>query len=105
MFPFLYLGLFLITSILITVFLGRHMVSVFDGRKTWFSTLLQPIESMLSKLGGQSLYLNQSWKQYCFDLLLFNLCSGILVFFVLVFQNMLPFNSLHLAGMEPWQAF
>jgi len=81
------------------------MASVFDGHKTFLSPLLQPIESLILKLSGQDLCLKQTWKQYCFDLLIFNLCSGVLVFFVLIFQNVLPLNPLKLSGMEPWQAF
>lgn len=97
--------LFLLSALLITVFLGRYMAKVFDGESTFLHPILQPLETMVLKLGGWHPETPSTWQRYCKDLLWFNLLGGLLSFFVIRFQQVLPLNPLHLPGMEPLQAF
>ena len=46
-----------------------------------------------------------TWKTYTIHMLLTNLMMAVLIYLVLVFQDYLPFNPLHFAGMEPLLAF
>lgn len=96
---------FLLTSFAITVLLGGYMARVFDGQRTWLSPVLEPIEGFLLKITGMASGPQQSWQAYAGHLLLFNLCCGLLAFFILIFQGDLPLNPLNYPGMEPWQAF
>lgn len=105
MFALFYLLAFLGCGLAMTVILGRYMANVFDNHPTFLTPLLQPIEDGILKLAGTGNKQPSGWKQYAFDFLLFNLCCGVLMFFVLTFQQALPLNPLHLPGMEPWQAF
>jgi K+-transporting ATPase ATPase A chain len=101
----LYFAVFLLTSLLLTVLSGRYMAAVFDGRKTLFSPLLQHVETMILRLCGIRQSTGQVWWHYALDFVVFNLCCGVLLFFVLSFQHILPLNPLKLPGIEPWQAF
>ncbi len=97
--------LFLVVSILMTVGMGRYMAKVFDGQRTIFHPLLYPLETGLLWLGGLTNPTTSTWQRYCKDLLLFNLCGGLLAFLVIRYQHWLPLNPLHYPGMEPLQAF
>jgi potassium-transporting ATPase potassium-binding subunit len=105
MFTLIYMLMFFVASFAITVLLGRYMAAVFDGKKTFLSPVLQPLETLILKLTGLQRIDSQKWQAYALDFVVFNLCCGMLMFGVLIFQDSLPLNPLKLAGMEPWQAF
>ena len=46
-----------------------------------------------------------NWKAYTFHMLATNLFMAVIIFLVCSFQNYLPLNPLHFAGMEPLLAF
>jgi K+-transporting ATPase ATPase A chain len=105
MFAWIYLFIFLIASLSVTVLLGGYMAKVFDGKPTLLTQVMKPIEKWCLRLAGIKNTESQHWTRYALDFVLFNLVCGILTFFILCFQNTLPLNPLKLAGMEPWQAF
>ncbi len=105
MFTFVYMVIFLIASLLITVLLGKYIAAVFEGQNTVLTPILSPLERLLLWLIGESRPKSQHWTRYLFDFLLFNFCCGLFTYFILCFQDKLPINPLKLAGMEPWQAF
>ena len=45
------------------------------------------------------------WKAYTLHMLATNLVMALIIFLILVFQDRLPLNPLHFAGMEPMLAF
>ncbi len=45
------------------------------------------------------------WKAYTLHMLATNLVMALIIFLILVFQDRLPLNPLHFAGMEPVLAF
>src|SRR5690242_13980311 len=102
MFPLIYLSSFLIASFLVTVLLGRYMSKVFDNKPTLLTPVMSPIETFILRLAGIKNTGSQRWTRYALDFVLFNLVCGILTFFILCFQNLLPLNPLKLAGMDPW---
>ncbi|MDH4379570.1 MAG: potassium-transporting ATPase subunit KdpA [Vampirovibrionales bacterium] len=105
MFEITYLLFFLVASLLITVCLGGYMAKVFNYQPTLLTPIFEPIEKLSLYITGIQSTGSQHWKQYAFDFLLFNLVCGFVTFLILSFQHLLPLNPLHLAGMEPWQAF
>lgn len=105
MFEWAYVLIFLAVSILLTVILGGYMAQVFDGKPTFLTPLFAPIEKGWLWLSGIKSTGSQSWQKYALDFVVFNFFCGLLAFFVLHFQHLLPLNPLNLAGMEPWQAF
>ncbi len=100
-----YFILFLVASLLVTIGLGRYMARVYEDQHTFLTPILAPLENIFLKLSALNHCESMGWKEYTKAVVLFNLCCGFLVFFVLYFQNGLPLNPLHLAGMEPWQVF
>ena len=105
MFDWFYLLLFLLTSFLVTILLGRYMAKVFDYQPTLLTPIMAPVEKLLLGLSGINSTESQPWTRYTLDFVLFNLVCGIITYFILCFQHVLPLNPLGLAGMEPWQAF
>lgn len=105
MFEITYILIFLIISFLITPVMGGYMAKVFDNQSTLSTPVLDPLEKFALRLAGVKNTESQSWKRYALDFVVFNLFCGLITFFILCFQNLLPLNPLHLAGMEPWQAF
>ena len=89
------------TSLLVTVLLGQYLSKVFDGKLN----ALRPLENLILRLTGTQNPQENSWQQYARQLLLMNALSGLFAFVILSIQDRLPLNPLHLAGMEPWQAF
>ena len=45
------------------------------------------------------------WKAYTLHMLATNLIMAVIIFLILVFQDLLPLNPRHFAGMEPMLAF
>lgn len=105
MFAVTYLIMFLVTSLLATILLGRYMARVFDNQPTLLTPLLEPLEKLCLRFAGISHADTQRWQRYTVDFILFNLVCGMITFLILCFQNLLPLNPLKLTGMEPWQAF
>ena len=46
-----------------------------------------------------------TWKTYTLHLLMTNLVMAVIIYLIIVFQDHLPLNPLHFAGMEPLLAF
>src|SRR5262245_47111077 len=53
--------------------LGAFMAAVYEGRRTFLSPVLQPLERLLYRLGGVDETRETDWKIYTLGLLLFNL--------------------------------
>ncbi|MDR3454155.1 MAG: potassium-transporting ATPase subunit KdpA, partial [Rhodoferax sp.] len=80
--------------------LGRFYYNVMEGRSTWLTPLLGPVERACYRLSGVDEKAEQSWQGYALALLAFNLAGFVLLFAVLLFQDLLPLNPLKLPGME-----
>ncbi|MDR2305664.1 MAG: potassium-transporting ATPase subunit KdpA [Paucimonas sp.] len=85
--------------------LGRFYYNVMEGRRTWLSPLLGPVERGCYRLAGVNAEQEQNWKQYTLALLAFNLAGFLLLFAVLLLQGSLPLNPQHLPGQEWSLAF
>ena len=97
----LYFGLL----IACTPLLGGFMKRVFDGERTFLSPMLGPVERLTYRLGGVGPDEEQSWKQYTFALLTFNVLGFLFLFVLQLLQGLLPMNPQRLPGVEPWLAF
>lgn len=105
MFDWAYLFLFLVTSFMVTISLGPYMADVFDGKPTFLTPLLTPVEKFIFKISGIQDTKSQTWQKYALDFISFNLFCGLVAFLLLTTQHALPLNPLGLQGMEAWQAF
>jgi len=94
---------FLLT-LLIAIPLGKYLAKVFAGEKVW-TDFLKPLESVIYKLSGINVKEQMNWKQHLKALMTINLLWLVYGFFVLMFQNHLPFNPDGNPGMTPDLAF
>jgi K+-transporting ATPase ATPase A chain len=102
----LYVGALL----LITKPLGIYLMQVLDARgKTWLDPVIRPIERLTYRISGIDPNKEQGWKGYTISLLFFSLVGMLLTYFILRFQDKLPFQALFnpqsLPGVAPALAF
>ena len=98
----LYVGALL----LITKPLGLYLVQVLDARgQTWLDPVVKPIERLTYRLCGIDPAAEQGWIGYTVAMLLFSLVSLLFTYFILRYQDHLPLNPQHLAGLTPHLAF
>jgi len=85
--------------------LGRFMADVLEGRRTFLSGLLGPIERACYRLAGVRPEEEMSWSRYAFATLAFN-GVGLLVVYVLQrVQQWLPLNPQHLGAVTAHSSF
>ncbi|WP_191487557.1 potassium-transporting ATPase subunit KdpA [Pseudomonas sp. FEN] len=96
----------LIATLALSLVAGRYLARVVTDQKTLLDRLIDPLDSLLYRLiGKQACSQAMNWKSYTLHMLATNLVMALLIYLVLIFQNVLPLNPQHFAGMEPMQAF
>ncbi|PWR18081.1 potassium-transporting ATPase subunit KdpA [Zavarzinia compransoris] len=85
--------------------LGGYMTRVFNGEKTLLSPLFRPLERGLYRLAGTSAAEEQHWTTYTAALLLFSLAGMVLLYALLRFQDVLPFNPAGFGPLSPELSF
>ena len=81
--------------------LGAYMARVYSGEVK----ALAPVERGIYALAGIRAGQGQHWSTYALSLLAFNMLGFALLFLILKFQNILPFNPLGLPGLSADLAF
>ncbi|WP_248796325.1 potassium-transporting ATPase subunit KdpA [Pseudomonas sp. MWU13-2105] len=96
----------LIATLALSLVAGRYLARVVTDQKTLLDRLIDPLDNLLYRLiGKQACSQAMNWKSYTLHMLATNLVMALLIYLVLIFQNVLPLNPQHFAGMEPMQAF
>ncbi len=85
--------------------LGFYMARVFNGERTLLSPVLAPVERGLYALAGTSEREEQHWTTYAFSMLLFNLLGFALLYALMRFQAVLPYNPQGMAAVGPELSF
>jgi len=88
----LQIALYFVVLTALVVPLGRFMADVFEGRRTFLSPALRPVESVLYRLGGVDETREQHWITYTVAMLLFNLAGFLIVYALQRLQAYLPLN-------------
>ena len=102
----LQVGLTLLIGILISIPVGRYLARVVTDRKTPLDRLFDPIDNFIYLLIGRRICGQpMDWKAYTLHMLATNFVMALIIFLILVFQDYLPLNPRHFAGMEPVLAF
>ena len=104
------LALYIGALLLITKPLGLYLVQVLDAQgQTWLDRLVKPIERATYRVCGIDPEREQGWQGYTVSMLLFSLAGMLLTYFILRYQDFLPFQSLFnpqkLPGVNPHLAF
>ncbi|MCZ7382082.1 MAG: potassium-transporting ATPase subunit KdpA [Candidatus Methanoperedens sp.] len=96
---------FLIVLTLLVKPLGTYMTNVFQGKRTFLSPVLAPLENLVYKAAGIKHDEEMDWKDYAKSLLLFNGLGLIVLFLILLLQGMLPLNPQGFPGFSLDLAF
>ena len=83
---------FTVILTLLTKPLGSYMADVFEGRRTFLSRFLIPVERITYRLCGIDAEQQQEWKAYAGSCLAFSLVSALLFYAHLRLQGLLPLN-------------
>jgi len=90
-----------IALVALAVPLGLYMARVFAGQTGFLSWAERPIFA----LAGIKPEQGQHWSSYALGLIAFNAAGFVLLFLILKFQDVLPWNPLHLPGLSGHLAF
>src|SRR5271167_4847662 len=102
----LQIGLTLLIGLLISIPVGRYLARVVTERSTPLDRVFDPIDNFIYLLIGRRICGQaMDWKAYTLHMLATNLVMALIIFLILVFQDRLPLNPRHFAGMEPVLAF
>ncbi len=80
--------------------LSRYLAHVFNGEKTFFDWLFDPVEDLTFKFLNVNKEEETDWVKYLKTGLIINFLMLIIVYFILKFQNYLPFNQMHYKGLS-----
>ena len=83
---------FLGLLVVITKPLGSYMAAIFEGRRTFLSRPLGPVEKLIYHICGVNPRIEQPWMGYAGACLAFGLVNFFLFYAVLRLQGVLPFN-------------
>ena len=86
---------------LIARLMGLYLAAVFDGRRTWLSPVLAPLEKGFYRLGGVKHDSDQEWKGYAASLVMFSLFATLALFALMQLQHLLPLNPQGFGSVAP----
>ena len=82
--------IFLLT-VLLAYPLGKYIVKVFKGEKT-FTDFMNPFERFIFRISGINPNESMNWKQFLKAMLTINMLWLVYAMFMLIFQDKLPLN-------------
>ncbi len=92
-------------TVALAIPLGAYMARVWQGGRTWFDPVLRPVESGLYWAFGVDPKKSQNWFGYTISMLVFSAASFVVLYLILRFQDLLPFNPQEFKGASPDLAF
>ncbi|MEZ4503468.1 MAG: potassium-transporting ATPase subunit KdpA [Dehalococcoidia bacterium] len=94
------LALLLAAVVVLARPLGAYIVAVLEGRRTWATAALGPVEHGIYRASGIDPEREQSWRTYALSLLAFNFAGFLLLYAIMRLQGLLPLNPEGLRGVE-----
>lgn len=91
--------------IICTPLLGGYMARIYNGERNLLTPVLRPIENVMYRLLGTNPDVEQNWKQYALEMLMFNIIGFTFLFGLQLVQGWLPLNPAGLPNVEPALAF
>ena len=85
--------------------LGAYLARVWQGQRTWLDPVLAPVERGLYWTFGIDPKKSQNWLAYTISMLAFSAASFLVLYLILRFQDVLPFNPQKFPGTSPDLAF
>jgi len=85
--------------------LGIFMADVYEGRRTFLSPILRPVERLIYRVAGIDEQREVDWKRYTVGMLVFNLVGVVFVYLLHRLQGVLPLNPAGMSGVSPDSSF
>jgi K+-transporting ATPase ATPase A chain len=85
--------------------LGAFMAAVYEGRRTFLSPVLAPVERLIYRLSGVQAHRESDWKRYLMGVLLINPVGFFVVYLLQRLQGVLPLNPQAFGAVSPDSAF
>jgi len=98
-FEFVQIGFYVLVLLALTPPLGKFMAQVFEGRRTFLSPVLAPLERLTYRLCGINPQREMTWLGYFWALIAFNAVGALLTLVQLMTQQWLPLNPQHLPNV------
>src|SRR6202046_1497142 len=92
-------------TVALAVPLGAYLARVWQGQSTWLDPVLRPVEGALYWSFGVDPKKSQNWFGYAISMLMFSVASFVVLYLILRFQDLLPFNPQGFKGASPDLAF
>jgi K+-transporting ATPase ATPase A chain len=80
--------------------LGSYFARVYEGKRTFLSPVLSPLENLLYRAGGIQRDSEMNWKQYAKAMLIFNGLGFLVLLAILMLQGWLPLNTERFPGFS-----
>ena len=97
--------LYLVVLLALARPLGLFIADVLEGRRTFLTPVVQPLERLFYRLAGVNETQESGWKRYAAGMLVFNLLGLLVVYAIQRFQHLLPLNPQQLGAVAPDLAF
>jgi len=97
--------LFCVIIVALTPALGAYMARVFNGERTFLSTVLRPIEVAIYKIAGVDERHEQHAVTYTVGMLLFHVGGFLILYILMRVQQWLPFNPAAQSAVAPDLSF
>lgn len=97
---FVQLCAYFLLLVITTPILGRYMTKIFEGQRTLFHPVLEPLERFIYKVAGIHPDEDMGWKRYAASLMCFNVVGIAIVFLVQIVQGALPLNPQRLLNVS-----
>jgi potassium-transporting ATPase potassium-binding subunit len=81
--------------------MGLYLAAVFEGRRTWLSPVLAPLERGFYSLSGVKADDEQGWRGYAAALVMFGLVATLALFALMQLQHLLPLNPQGFGPVAP----
>jgi K+-transporting ATPase ATPase A chain len=101
----LQIGLMVAAVALVVKPLGIYMARVFSGERVFLTSALAPVERLFYGISGVDRDKEQGWLGYTLAMLAFSAAGFVSLYFILRFQDLLPWNPNGLGGVAPDLAF
>src|SRR5262249_41399824 len=97
--------LYLVVLVALAKPLGIFMANVYEGRRTFLSPVLRPVERLIYKLAAVDEHGETGWKRYTAPMLAFNLVGVVFVYLLQRLQGVLPLNPAGMSAVTPDSSF
>ncbi|MCL4542913.1 MAG: potassium-transporting ATPase subunit KdpA [Deltaproteobacteria bacterium] len=90
----------LLIMVIAAIPLSRYLSHVFNGEKTFLDFLFTPVENLTFRFLNVNKKEETDWVRYLKTGLIINFLMLAIVYFILKFQNYLPFNQMRYKGLS-----